>query len=40
MISEDVVSHLNQFAQDIGLLQGTVAYEQVVATRFCHLWAT
>jgi ABC-type nitrate/sulfonate/bicarbonate transport system substrate-binding protein len=37
-ISAEVVSHLNQFAQDIGLLQGPVAYEQVVATRFGHLW--
>jgi ABC-type nitrate/sulfonate/bicarbonate transport system substrate-binding protein len=37
-ISAEVVSHLNQFAQDIGLLQEPVAYEQVVATRWRHLW--
>jgi ABC-type nitrate/sulfonate/bicarbonate transport system substrate-binding protein len=40
VISAEVVNHLNQFAQDIGLLQEPVAYEQVVATSFCHLWTT
>ena len=38
VISEETVSHLNQFAQDIGLLDAPVPYAQVVATRFCHLW--
>ena len=37
-ISAEAVSHLNQFAQDIGLLQASVPYEQVVATRFRTLW--
>jgi hypothetical protein len=37
-ITEEVVSHLNQFAQEIGLLQAPVPYAQVVATRFCSLW--
>lgn len=37
-ISEEVVARLNRFAQDIGLLSGPVPYDQVVATRFCHLW--
>ena len=38
MMAEETVSHLNQFAQDIGLLDAPVPYAQVVATRFCHLW--
>ncbi len=38
-ISEEVVSRMNRFAQDIGLLSGPVPYHQVVATRFRHLWA-
>ena len=37
-ISEDVVSNLNRFAQDVGLLSAPVPYDRVVATRFCHLW--
>ncbi len=39
VISAAVVSSMNQFAQDIGLLSGPVAYEQVVATDFQHLWS-
>ena len=35
--SEKVVS-MNRFAQDIGLLSAPVAYDQVVATQFSHLW--
>ncbi len=35
--SEKVLS-MNRFAQDIGLLTAPVAYEQVVATEFSHLW--
>ena len=37
-ISEKVVTDMNRFAQDIGLLAGPVAYDSVVATRFSHLW--
>ena len=37
-ISEEVVTDMNQFAQDIGLLAGPVPYDSVVATRFSHLW--
>ncbi len=37
-ISEEVVTDMNQFAQDIGLLAGPVPYDRVVATRFRHLW--
>ena len=37
-ISEESVSGMNRFAQDLGLLSGPVPYEQVVATRFSHLW--
>ena len=38
VISAEIVSRLNQFAQDMGLLTGPVPYEQVVATRFRSLW--
>ena len=38
-ISEDVVSNMNRFAQDTGLLSGPTSYEQVVATQFSHLWS-
>jgi hypothetical protein len=37
-ISENTVSRMNRFAQEIGLLAGPVAYDQVVATQFTHLW--
>ena len=37
-ISEDVVSGMNQFARDIGLLSGWASYDQVVATQFRELW--
>jgi len=37
-ISTEAVTDLNRFAQDVGLLSGPVSYEQVVATRFRHLW--
>jgi hypothetical protein len=30
---------MNAFAQSIGLLEGPVAYDAVVATRFQPLWA-
>ena len=37
-ISEEVVSKMNRFAQESGLLSGPVRYDQVVETRFSHLW--
>lgn len=37
-ISEDFVAGMNQFARDMGLLKGDVAYDQVVATQFSDLW--
>ncbi|HEY7067726.1 MAG TPA: ABC transporter substrate-binding protein [Chloroflexota bacterium] len=38
-ISEESVRLTSQFAQDLGLLSGPVAYEDVVATQFAHLWS-
>lgn len=38
VISEEVVTKMNRFAQDVGLLSGPVPYEQVVAAGFRHLW--
>jgi len=37
-ISEEVITKMNRFAQDSGLLSGPVPYDQVVDTRFRHLW--
>ncbi len=37
-ISEEVVVKMNRFARDVGLLSRDVPYDQVVATRFAHLW--
>ena len=37
-ISEAFVAGMNQFSQDIGILKGPVAYDQVVATQFAPLW--
>ncbi|HTP83886.1 MAG TPA: ABC transporter substrate-binding protein [Alphaproteobacteria bacterium] len=37
-ISEPFVAGMNQFARDIGILKGQVAYEQVVATQFRKHW--
>jgi ABC-type nitrate/sulfonate/bicarbonate transport system substrate-binding protein len=39
-ISEPAVSAMNRFAQAIGMLEGPVAYESVVATRFRNLWTS
>jgi hypothetical protein len=39
-ISEQAVEGINRFARACGLMQGPVPYEQVVATRFSHLWAS
>jgi ABC-type nitrate/sulfonate/bicarbonate transport system substrate-binding protein len=37
-ISEAFVAGMNQFARDIGILEGHITYSQVVATQFCPLW--
>ena len=37
-ISAESVAALNRFCRDLGTLSGDVAHEQVVATRFAHLW--
>jgi ABC-type nitrate/sulfonate/bicarbonate transport system substrate-binding protein len=39
-ISPESVSSMSRFAQDVGLLDREVPYEQVVATQFSHLWTT
>jgi NitT/TauT family transport system substrate-binding protein len=38
-ISAATVSKMNRFAEDVGLLSKPVAYDQVVATQFRHLWS-
>ena len=38
-ISPNSVADLNEFSRNIGLLSGDPAYEQVVASRFSHLWS-
>ena len=38
-ISPNSVANLNEFSRNVGLLSGDIAYEQVVATRFAHLWS-
>ena len=38
-ISPESVDSLNEFCRNLGRLSGDVAYEQVVASRFAHLWA-
>jgi len=37
-ITEETVTHMNRFAQDIGLLSAPVPYDQVVATQFTSVW--
>src|SRR6266568_3638840 len=37
-ISRVFVAGMNDFARAAGILQGSVAYEDVVATQFSHLW--
>ncbi|MGH7055820.1 MAG: ABC transporter substrate-binding protein [Stellaceae bacterium] len=37
-ITRGFVAGMNQFARDVGILQGDPAYEAVVATRFASLW--
>ena len=38
-ISSGSVASLNAFCRNLGSLSGDVAYEQVVATQFSHLWS-
>jgi len=37
-ISSSFVAGMNQFARDIGILQGEIPYEKVVASQFAELW--
>jgi ABC-type nitrate/sulfonate/bicarbonate transport system substrate-binding protein len=37
-IGTETVANMNRFARNIGLLSGPVAYEDVIATQFSHLW--
>jgi len=37
-ISPSFVAGMNRFARDIGILQGEVPYEKVVASQFAELW--
>jgi NitT/TauT family transport system substrate-binding protein len=39
-ISPSFVAGMNRFARDIGILQGEIPYEKVVATQFAELWRT
>jgi NitT/TauT family transport system substrate-binding protein len=38
VISEEAVAGMSRFARAVGLMQGSVSYEQVVATQFRDLW--
>ena len=38
-ISPNTVASLNEFSRNIGLLSGDAGFEQVVASRFAHLWS-
>ena len=40
VISPDSVANLNEFCRNLGSLSGDVAYGQVVASRFTHLWSS
>jgi NitT/TauT family transport system substrate-binding protein len=37
-IGEASVAAINAFARDVGILQGEVTYDRIVATGFSHLW--
>jgi len=37
-ISREFVTGMNQFSRDVGILQGDVPYESVVATQFAQYW--
>jgi hypothetical protein len=38
-ISPGSVASLNDFCRNLGSLSGDVAYEEVVASQFAHLWS-
>jgi hypothetical protein len=37
-ITPEFVAGMNRFARDMGILNGEVPYERVVATQFAQLW--
>ena len=37
-ITEEMVAHISRFAREMGVLEGDVTYDQVVATQFAPLW--
>ena len=37
-ISEQFVAGMNKFARDSGIVDGSISYDQVVATQFAELW--
>src|SRR4029453_16836166 len=37
-ITEEMVAHISRFAREIGVLEGEVRYDQVVATELAPLW--
>ena len=37
-ISPDFVAGMNQFTRDLGILEGDVPYDKIVAARFAELW--
>jgi NitT/TauT family transport system substrate-binding protein len=37
-ISEAAVASMNRYSREVGLLEGTPAYADIVATEFAHLW--
>jgi NitT/TauT family transport system substrate-binding protein len=39
-ITAEMIAHTSKFAREIGLLEGEVSYDQVVATQFAPLWRT
>ncbi len=38
-VTAEMVARASQFARDIGVLEGQVEYNQLVATQFAHLWS-
>jgi len=37
-ITEDMVTHISRFAQEIGALKGQITYDEIVATQFAGHW--
>ncbi len=37
-ITEEMVAHISRFAREIGVLEGEVRYDELVATQFAALW--